>query len=60
MFGLAHALVAQEDWNIREEDERIKRLYGDLEVILANLFVARLTLHCIGVPRSTLALERER
>ena len=59
IFGLAHAVVAQEDSNIRE-DERIKRLYTDLKVILANFFIVRLTLHCIGIPRSARALERER
>ena len=66
LFGLAHAPVPQEEGegkdglNLREEDERIRKLYADLKVIWTPLSPAHLNIRHVGVPRPTSALERER
>ena len=63
VFVLAHFPVPQgEDEgkdgpNLREEDERIRRLCADLKVIKTHIHFVRLTLHPVGVPRSAGAPE---
>ena len=66
VFALAHAQIPQEEGegndgsNLREEDERIRRLCADLKVARPRPSFVRLTLRRLGIPRSTCAPERQR
>ena len=66
VFWLAHAPLPQgEDEgkpgsNLQEEDERIRQLCADLKVIWAHISFVRLTLHRVGISRSTGTSECQR